>query len=33
MNEKEFFKTLFPSNYELLDVKEFKDFNTNPFHL
>ena len=31
MNEKEFFKTLFPSNYELLDVKEFKDFNTNPF--
>ena len=29
MNEMEFFKTLFPSNYELLDVKDFKDFEEN----
>ena len=31
MNEMEFFKTLFPSNYELLDVKDFKDFENNSF--
>ena len=31
MNEKEFFLELFPQNYELLDVKNFKDFENEDF--
>tara|TARA_R110000782_G_scaffold80717_2_gene159620 strand:- start:256 stop:663 length:408 start_codon:yes stop_codon:yes gene_type:complete len=32
MNEKEFFLELFPQQYELLDIKNFKDFEGEPFH-
>ena len=32
MSEKEFFLELFPQNYELLDIKNFKDFENNQFH-
>jgi hypothetical protein len=32
MNEKEFFLELFPQQYELLDIKNFKDFDRSSFH-
>ena len=32
MNEKEFFLELFPQNYELLDIKNFKDFDGSSFY-
>ena len=32
MNEKEFFLELFPQNYELLDIKNFKDFDGEEFY-
>jgi hypothetical protein len=31
MNEKEFFLELFPQEYELLDIKNFKDFEGKEF--
>ena len=32
MNEKEFFLELFPQEYELLDIKNFKDFDGAQFY-
>ena len=32
MNEKEFFLELFPQNYDLLDIKNFKDFDGGSFY-
>ena len=32
MTEQEFFLELFPQEYELLDIKNFIDFDGNPFH-
>ena len=32
MTENEFFLELFPQEYELLDIKNFKDFEGEPFH-
>ena len=32
MNEKEFFLELFPQQYELLDIKNFKDFDGEQFY-
>ena len=32
MNEKEFFLELFPQEYELLDIKNFKDFDGEQFY-
>jgi hypothetical protein len=32
MNEKEFFLELFPQQYELLDIKNFKDFDGEEFY-
>jgi hypothetical protein len=32
MTEREFFLELFPQQYELLDIKNFKDFDRSSFH-